>query len=311
MMTENQTRPNEVVPGCLYLVGTPIGNLGDLSPRAASVLSAVDRIAAEDTRRTLRLLNALSIRKPLISYHEHNQSSRGPELADRLQAGESIALVSDAGMPCISDPGEALVRLCVDRGIPVVAIPGPTAALTALSLSALSTDRFVFEGFLPAEGRARRERLALVASEPRTMILYEAPHRLRKTLAALAAQDLGDRLISIARELTKRYESVLRLTVQEAALHYTTNEPIGEFVLILEGRDAFQLRCPQSASRESQEEDQAKAVNSLLSDLFAQGLSVKAVAAEAAKRTGGKRNDLYRQALNLKKEAGDTGQSPS
>lgn len=310
MTIDNPNQLNEVVPGCLYLVGTPIGNLGDLSPRAVAVLSAVDRIAAEDTRRTLRLLNALSIRKSLISYHEHNQSSRGPELADRLQAGESIALVSDAGMPCISDPGEALVRLCAERGIPVVAIPGPTAALTALSLSALSTERFVFEGFLPTEGRNRRERLAQVTSEPRTVILYEAPHRLRKTLAALAAADLGDRLISLARELTKRYESVLRLTVHEATQYYAEHEPIGEFVLILEGLEAFQIRHPEAVSPDFQAE-QVMAVDNLLENLLAQGLSVKAAAAEAAKRTGGKKNELYRQALNLRKDPGDSTASPS
>ncbi len=237
-------RPIAVLPGCLYLVGTPIGNLGDLSPRAAAVLAAVDRIAAEDTRRTLQLLRALGIRKPLASYHEHNLRTRGPELVERLAAGESIALVSDAGMPSISDPGEDLVRLCIESGIPVMVIPGPTAAMTALALSGLPTHRFAFEGFLPASGRERRIRLAALAGEPRTLILYEAPHRLRKLLSALAESGLGDRRVSLARELTKRFEETARSTVSEALAACDERSPRGEYVVILEGRDAWLARCP-------------------------------------------------------------------
>ncbi len=301
MIAEKNDASSEVMPGCLYLVGTPIGNLGDISPRASGILSAVDRIAAEDTRRTLRLLNALSIRKPLISYHEHNQAARGPELIARLQSGEAIALVSDAGMPCISDPGEALVRLCVEQDIPVVSIPGPNAALTALTLSALSTDRFVFEGFLPAEGRARRQRLAEIVSESRTVVLYEAPHRLRRTLAALLEQGLGERRISIARELTKRFESVLRLSVQESVRHYESNDPIGEFVLVLEGQAEYQGRCPEGLPTCPEALDRTADQDKLLSSLLAEGMSVKAAAAEAATKTGGKRNDMYRRLLELRK----------
>lgn len=296
-------RPIRLMPGALYLVGTPIGNLGDLSPRAAAVMAAADRIVAEDTRRTLRLLNALGISRPLISYHEHNQIRRGPELVGRLQAGETLALVSDAGMPCISDPGEDLVRLCVENEIPVVIVPGPTAALSALATSALQTHRFAFDGFLPSEGKERRIRLAEVAAEARTIILYEAPHRLRRTLADLTAQGLGTRYISIARELTKRYETVLRLTVDEAAAFYQTNDPKGEYVLVLEGLEAFRQRIPGSESgEEGGIEDRTESAQVLLRDLLAQGLSVKDAAREAARRSGLKRKELYEQALRMKQD---------
>ena len=294
-------RPIRLMTGALYLVGTPIGNLGDLSPRAAAVMAAADRIVAEDTRRTLRLLNALGISKPMISYHEHNQSRRGPELVGRLQAGETLALVSDAGMPCISDPGEDLVRLCVENDIPVVIVPGPTAALSALATSALQTHRFAFDGFLPAEGKERRIRLAEVAAEARTIILYEAPHRLRRTLTDLTAQGLGTRYISIARELTKRYETVLRLTVDEAAVFYQTKDPKGEYVLILEGFEAFRQRCPNMSTGENGgAEDRFGSAEALLGDLLAQGLSVKDAAREAARKSGLKRKELYEQALRMK-----------
>lgn len=293
--------PIAVMRGCLYLVGTPIGNLGDLSPRAAAIMAAVDRIVAEDTRRTLRLLNALEITKPLISYHEHNLNKRGPELIERLLAGETLALVSDAGMPCISDPGADLVRLCVEKDIPIVIIPGPTAALSALAVSGLPTDRFAFDGFLPIEGKERRNRLTTIVSEPRTVILYEAPHRLRKTLSALSGLGIGQRRISIARELTKRYETILRLTVDEALAYYQTNDPKGEYVLILEGLDTYRLRSPESVSP-SLAEERSATMDNLLRDLLAQGLSVKEAAREAARRTGRKRNELYEQAMRMKQE---------
>lgn len=296
-------RPIRLMPGALYLVGTPIGNLGDLSPRAAAVMAAADRIVAEDTRRSLRLLNALGISKPLISYHEHNQGRRGPELVGRLQAGETLALVSDAGMPCISDPGEDLVRLCVENDIPVVIIPGPTAALSALATSALQTHRFAFDGFLPVEGKDRRVRLAEVAAEARTIILYEAPHRLRRTLTDLAAQGLGARHISIAREITKRYETVLRMSVDEAAAFYQTNDPKGEYVLILEGFEAFRQRSPGYESGEGGGiEDRTESAQVLLRGLLTQGLSVKDAAREAARRSGLKRKELYEQALRMKQD---------
>ena len=180
------------MPGILYLVPTPIGNLGDVSARAAETLSAVDFIAAEDTRVSVRLLNHLEIKKPLVSYHEHNQAQSGPKILARLQAGESCALVTDAGSPAISDPGEGLVRLCAEQGVPVCAIPGPCAAITALSVSGLSTARFAFEGFLPPQKKERRQRLERLAAEDRTMIFYEAPHRLRETLAELGGDPAHD-----------------------------------------------------------------------------------------------------------------------
>ena len=297
-------QPIAVMPGCLYLVGTPIGNLGDLSPRAAAILAAVDRIAAEDTRRTLRLLNALSISKPMISYHEHNQAKRGAELVARLQNGETLALVSDAGMPCISDPGEDLVRLCVEQDIPVVIVPGPTAAMTALAASGLPTGRFAFDGFLPTDNKERQAMLAVISMEPRTVILYEAPHRLRKTLTALVRQDLGDRQISIARELTKRYETILRTTVSEAVVYFETNEPRGEYVLILEGLASYRERNPELVGADALATLDAE-LDKLLRDLLAAGCSVKEAAREAAKQTGRKRNELYDLAMRLKKDLTD------
>lgn len=229
------TEKNKIEGGVLYLVATPIGNLSDLSERARKVLSEVSFVAAEDTRNTRALLTHFGIRAELISYHEHNKHSRGPEIVSRLLAGESCALVTDAGMPAISDPGEDLVRLSAEAGVTVTCIPGGTAAVTALALSALPTGRFAFEGFLPTDKRARRERIASLAKEERTAILYEAPHRLCRTLAELV-EVLGEgRPISIARELTKLNEEVLRTTLGGALTHYSEREPRGEYVLVLGG----------------------------------------------------------------------------
>lgn len=238
-MTEH-TEKNRVEGGTLYLVATPIGNLADLSERAEKVLAEVDFIAAEDTRNTGKLLSFRGISRPLVSYHEHNKRGRGEEIAARLAAGESCALVTDAGMPAISDPGEDLVALCAARGIPVTAVPGPSAALTALTLSGLSTARFAFEGFLPTENKARRARLAELAAEPRTLLLHEAPHRLRTTLAELAAAMGEGRRVAVCRELTKRNEEILRTTLGGAAAHYAETEPRGEFVLVIEGNSQKQ-----------------------------------------------------------------------
>jgi len=226
---------NQAEPGVLYLVGTPIGNLGDLSPRAAAILASVDLVAAEDTRHTLRLLNHLGLRKHLESYHEHNRLSKTAVLTGYLQQGRSIALVSDAGMPCISDPGYELVRDCASLGIKVSAIPGPCAAIAALAGAGLLSDRFVFEGFLPVQAKPRKGRLSELKAELRTVILYEAPHRLIKTLTDLAESGLYDRQLTLARELTKRHEEYLRLTVSQALDHYTCHEPRGEYVLVFEG----------------------------------------------------------------------------
>ena len=198
--------------GKLYLVATPIGNLGDLSPRAAETLAAADFVAAEDTRVSLKLLNHFNIKKPLVSYHEHNQAISGPAILNRLLSGETCALVTDAGTPAVSDPGEGLVALCAENGVEVLAIPGCCAAVSALAVSGLPTGRFVFEGFLPVNRGERRERLAELAGEERTMILYEAPHRLRATLADLA-EAFGERRVTLCRELTKLHEEILRTTL--------------------------------------------------------------------------------------------------
>lgn len=226
---------NRVMPGVLYLVATPIGNMSDITYRAVKVLAEVDIIAAEDTRNSGKLLSLLGISRPMISYHEHNKATRGPEIVERLQNGESCALITDAGTPGISDPGEDLVRLCAEAGVTVTSLPGACAGITALTLSALSTSRFVFEGFLPATGRERRERIAELCHERRTFILHEAPHRLRSTLSDLTAAFGGDRKIALCRELSKLNEEVLRLTLDRAVAYYNIKEPRGEYVLVIEG----------------------------------------------------------------------------
>ena len=220
--------------GTLYLVATPIGNLGDLSPRAVETLRTADFIAAEDTRVSLRLLNHFDIRKPLVSYHEHNRASAGPAIAERLLAGESCALVTDAGTPAISDPGEDLVRLCGQQDITVQAIPGCCAAVCALAVSGLPTGRFCFEGFLSANKRERRTRLEELSHEERTMVFHEAPHKLRPTLADML-EVLGDRPVALCRELTKLHEETLRTTLLQAVELYREKEPRGEYVLVVAG----------------------------------------------------------------------------
>lgn len=226
---------NKTVGGMLYLVATPIGNLADISERAVKVLSEVDFIAAEDTRNTLRLLTALGISKTLIAYHDHNRREAGERIAERLANGESCALVTDAGTPAISDPGEDIVVLCAERGIPVTSIPGACAFVTALTLSGLPTSRFCFEGFLPVKGKERKERLEILAAETRTFILHEAPHKLKSTLSDLCDTLGGERRISLCRELTKLNEDVFRTTLGEAVEHYQIHEPRGEYVLVIEG----------------------------------------------------------------------------
>ncbi len=226
---------NRVVGGTLYLVATPIGNLADLSPRALKVLSEVDFIAAEDTRNSAKLLGCFDVHKPLVSYFEHNKRQRGEEIVGRLAAGASCALITDAGTPAISDPGEDLVRLCAEKRIPVVSIPGCCAAVTALTLSALPTGRFVFEGFLTTTKGERRERLAFLAGEERTLIFYEAPHKLRTTLDDMLAAFGAERPITLCRELTKRNEEVHRTTLGEAVAYYREADPRGEYVLVVGG----------------------------------------------------------------------------
>ena len=228
---------NAIEGGTLYLVATPIGNLADLSERAIKVLSEVDFIAAEDTRNTGKLLSCIGISRPMVSYYEHNKRERGPVIVERLQAGESCALVSDAGTPAISDPGEDLVRLCAEAGVSVTSVPGCCAAITALTLSGLPTARFTFEGFLPVDNRPRKERLAALKKHTETMILYEAPHKLRTTLTDLAATLGEDRYIALCRELTKRNEEIFRTTIGGAIDRYKAEDPRGEYVLIIGGGD--------------------------------------------------------------------------
>lgn len=227
---------NKTEGGTLYLVGTPIGNLADLSPRAIRVLSEVTFLAAEDTRNTRKLLTCAGIHTgDLVSYHEHNKKASGERILARLLTGDSCALVTDAGMPAISDPGEDLVRLCAGAGIPVTVIPGPCAAVSALALSAQATGRFCFEGFLPTARGERDARIRALQTEERTTILYEAPHRLLRTLEALCEGLAEDRGISLCRELTKRNEEVMRTTLREALAYYREHEPRGEYVLVLAG----------------------------------------------------------------------------
>ena len=226
---------NRVLSGTLYLVATPIGNLADLSERAIKVLSEVDFIAAEDTRNSMRLLSHLGISKPMVSYFEHNKRERGEQIAARLESGESCALITDAGTPAISDPGEDMVALCAAHGIPVTSVPGPVASIVALTLSGLPTGRFTFEGFLSVNKAERRAHLSALANETRTMLFHEAPHKLQATLDDFARAFGEDRRIAICRELTKAHEEILRLTVGEAVDYYKEQSPRGEYVLVVEG----------------------------------------------------------------------------
>ncbi|MBQ8398840.1 MAG: 16S rRNA (cytidine(1402)-2'-O)-methyltransferase [Clostridia bacterium] len=227
---------NKIVGGTLYLVATPIGNLADLSPRAKKVLSEVDFIAAEDTRNSLKLLSLFDISKPMLSYFEHNQRMRGGQIVNRLKSGESCALITDAGTPAVSDPGQELVKSCIEEGVPVTSVPGCCAAINALVLSGMNTDRFVFEGFLEGNASAKRARLEELSGEARTLILYEAPHRLKETLNLLKDTFGGTRQIALCREMTKLNEEVLRLSIESAAAYYEENDPRGEYVLILQGK---------------------------------------------------------------------------
>ena len=277
--------------GILYLVATPIGNLGDLSPRAVETLAQADFIAAEDTRVSLRLLNHFDIRKPLVSYHEHNRAAAGPAIAERLLGGESCALVTDAGTPAVSDPGEGLVRLCAENGVPVIAIPGCCAAVNALAVSGLPTGRFCFEGFLPMNKKERRERLAALQTEERTMLFHEAPHKLRATLADLRDAFDPDRRLSLCRELTKLHEETLRMTLGEAAAYYEVTEPKGEFVLVLEG-------APQREKAGISLEEAAAMVLRRREE----GEKLKDAVKEVAQHTDLPRNELYAAALRLSEE---------
>lgn len=279
-----QTEPK---PGTLYIVATPIGNLEDMTFRGVRILQTVNLIAAEDTRHTGKLLQHFQIKTPQISYHEHNRQIRIPELLEYMAHGQAIALVSDAGMPGISDPGYELVIACIDAGITVVPIPGASAVITALSAAGLPTDRFVFEGFLPAKPAKRREYLESLQTESRTLIFYESPYRLQESLQDLATVWGGDRQIVLARELTKLYEEFWRGTIAEAIAHYSQREPQGEYTLVLAGNPPVH---PQLT------EEQLKAE---LLQIMTQGISRSQASRQLAKITSLPRRQLYQLALSL------------
>ena len=268
--------------GKLYLVGTPIGNLGDMSPRALRTLEEADFIAAEDTRVTLRLLNHFNIKKPLVSYYEHNAKRSGERILERILAGENCALVTDAGMPSVSDPGEDLAVRCAEAGIEVTAVPGPSAVGTALALSALPSGRFCFEGFLSTSGKRRREHLDSLKGEKRTMIFYEAPHKLLKTLEDLRGAFGGGRRIALCREMTKLHEETVRTTLDGAVAMYAETPPRGEFVLVIEG-----------APEEAEGQCTPEAALELVNRYRAEGKSLKEACRLAAGQTGYKKNELY------------------
>lgn len=285
---------NKIRGGTLYLVTTPIGNLADLSDRAKKVLSGVDFVAAEDTRNSAKLLAYFGIRKPLVSYFEHNKRERGEIIANRLAAGESCALVTDAGMPGISDPGEDLVKLCAERGIPVTAVPGPCAALCALTLSGLATSRFAFEGFLSTNRGERARRLDEIKSDTRTLIFYEAPHKLKTTLSDLYAA-FGDRRISLCRELTKLNEEIVRVSLSEAVELYNDREPRGEYVLIVEG-----------ASEQPKESEFAgMSVVEQVEYYISQGMTKMEAVKACARERGVPKNEVYKAVVGIEADKGE------
>ena len=279
---------NRVEGGVLYLVGTPIGNLADISERAKKVLSEVDFIAAEDTRNSAKLLLCLGIKGDLVSYHEHNKRVAGERLIARLLAGESCALITDAGMPAISDPGEDVVALAAEAGVRVAVVPGPCAAVSALAMSGLPTGRFAFDGFLPVKGKERRGRIEALAREERTAILYEAPHKLVTTLTDLCDALGGERRISLCRELTKLNEEVLRFTLAEAVKYYSEREPRGEYVLILEGIES--VAAEEDFSSLSPEEHVKRYTDG--------GMSRKDAIKAAAKDRGMAKSEFYKLVAN-------------
>lgn len=276
--------------GILYVVGTPIGNLGDISPRALDILEKCDFIAAEDTRVTLKLLNHFGIKKPLISYFEHNRFERGPIIAERILSGETAAIVTDAGMPAISDPGEDLIKLCHEKGIKVESVPGPCAFATALAISGMPSKRFTFEGFISTDKAERKEHISSLRAETRTMIFYEAPHKLLNTLKDLEAV-LGNREIAIVRELTKLHEEVIRTDFAAAAARYSNEDIKGEIVLIVNGAK------PAEAEKMTVEQAVLYA-----KDLIASGESKSNAAKISAKESGFKKGEIYRLLIEEEEE---------
>jgi len=279
--------------GTLYLVATPIGNLSDISARAVQTLQAADFIAAEDTRVARKLLGHLGVKKPLVSYYKHNQRESGEKILSGILVGKNCALVTDAGTPGISDPGEDLGRMCIEAGVQVISIPGPCAAIAGLTLSGLPSGRFTFEGFPPAEKKKRLMYLDSLKDEERTMVFYEAPHKLKRTLADML-EALGERRVSISREMTKLYEETLRMTLSEAVAHYADSAPRGEFVLVVEGAYDSPLPDPNIG------EAVAAAVA-----LIESGLSARDAVKKAAVETGCSKNELYKAVMTSSVNNGD------
>jgi len=271
----------------LYIVGTPIGNIGDISPRAKEVLASADRIACEDTRRTGLLLSAIGIKGRLISYHEHNRVSKEEMILALLEENQNIALVSDAGMPCISDPGFELVKACEKRNVPVTVIPGPTAFVAALAVSGIDTRRFFYEGFLPVDGKERKQRLQEISTFKYTVVIYEAPHRIIKTLQDISQTGMGDRKISICRELTKKYEEIIRTTVDEAVHIFSDREPKGEFALVIEA-------CPETVISVSMDMREKR-----IKELAEEGLSKKEISAVLSEEWSESKKTIYADAVKM------------
>ena len=279
--------------GMLYLCATPIGNLGDMTPRVVETLRNVDMIAAEDTRNSIKLLNHFAIKTSMTSYHEYNKVEKADYLIAQMQQGKDVALITDAGTPAISDPGEVLVAKCHEAGITVTSLPGPAACITALTLSGLSTRRFCFEAFLPADKKERTEILEELKQESRTMILYEAPHHLVKTLKELY-EALGNRRITLCRELTKRFETVQPTTLQEILAYYETEEPRGEYVLVLEGKSLQQKKEEKQASWQSM------TIEEHMAYYEKEGMDEKAAMKQVAKDRGVPKREIYQYLLSIR-----------
>ncbi len=286
-MSSQLNEKNRIEGGTLYLVATPIGNLADLSDRAYKVLSEVDFIAAEDTRNTGKLLSAIGISKSMTSYYEHNKKSSGEHILKKLLEGQSCALVTDAGTPAISDPGEDIVRECIAAGIKVTSVPGAAAVIVALTLSGMNTRRFAFEGFLPVKGRERKEMLSELSAERRTLVLYEAPHKLKNTLDDLLEYFGGERRIALCRELTKLNEEVMRCTLAEAVKHYSQNDPRGEYVLVIEGSSAEAVGAFW----------QDMTVDAHIEYYVSQGMKKMDAIKQVAKDRGVPKNEIYKQTI--------------
>lgn len=284
-----ETKSGTVKSGILYLCATPIGNLEDITLRTLRILKEVDLIAAEDTRHSLKLLNHFGIKTPMTSYHEHNKTEKARYLVEQLKKGLSVALITDAGTPGISDPGEELVRQCYEAGVPLTALPGPAACITALTTSGLETRRFCFEAFLPYDKKERGRVLEELKRETRTIVLYEAPHHLQKTLVQLEQTLGGERLLTVCREMTKRYEERLSMTLGEAVSYYGQNEPKGEFVLVIRGKN------PQELEEEKRRNWELVSLEDHLQQYLAQGLSKKDAMKQMAKDRGMSKRDIYQK----------------